>query len=488
MTPSEARTAPAEELAPGIRHFSVRSAWFYEEDSRLDAQRYANGAAEIIDHLRELGYPLDNVGDICGTIWHPVQNQARTNFKRIYTDPEHGVPFASSRSMFGFPLAPDKYLSRRMPKLPELMVPRDWLVVSRSGTVGNVLYINDVLAECAISDHAIRVEPRGIASGYLYAYLASRYGQPLIGKNTFGATVDELEPKHLAAIPVPRLGDVFEQEIDASIKEAYAIRDRANLAVREAESELYKILDIEPFEEDDVDYYRRRAGGPRAFTTPSQEIGQRLDASHHIPVAKSAVRKLSDGRYPLGRIGDHVRRVYVPPRFARNYVAQEYGVPLLQGSQLPLIRPYGLQYISKTRTKNIEKWIIRPRWVLVTCSGTVGRVGISTETQDGWAASQHILRIIPNEDIWNPGFLALFLRTAFGQHQLKAGIYGGVVDELTEDGAASVIVPLAPLDEQRELGEAVVAAWEAKESAQTLEADAIASLEARLQDRRLKSC
>ena len=32
------------------------------------------------------------------------ENQARSNFKRIYTTEEHGVPFVSSRDMFFFPL------------------------------------------------------------------------------------------------------------------------------------------------------------------------------------------------------------------------------------------------------------------------------------------------------------------------------------------------------------------------------------------------
>src|ERR1022692_2903624 len=41
-------------------------------------------------------------------------------FKRIYTDKRHGVPFVSSRDMFFLPLRPERFLSRRMLKLEDL--------------------------------------------------------------------------------------------------------------------------------------------------------------------------------------------------------------------------------------------------------------------------------------------------------------------------------------------------------------------------------
>src|ERR1035438_4442741 len=106
-------------------------------------------------------------------------------FKRIYTDKRHGVPFVSSRDMFFLPLRPERFLSRRMLKLGDLMVPDGWLLLSRSGTAGNVPYVNRHLAECAISDHAIRIEPA--------SRLLPRASTALRWK---------LEPKHIASIPV----------------------------------------------------------------------------------------------------------------------------------------------------------------------------------------------------------------------------------------------------------------------------------------------
>lgn len=189
--------------ASSVKHFSVSSRWVYEDDSRLDATTYSAGAFLALDAIEACRYEKRNIGSLCGTIWHPVQNQARSNFKRIYTAEAYGVPFVSTREMLFYPLQPERFLSRRMQKLPDLMVPEGWLVVSRSGTVGNVLYVGSTLAKCAVSDHTIRIEPKGAPAGYLYAFLSSALGQPLIAKGIYGAAVDEIEPKHLAVIPVP---------------------------------------------------------------------------------------------------------------------------------------------------------------------------------------------------------------------------------------------------------------------------------------------
>jgi len=107
----------------GIRHFAVHSSWLHKGDCRLDAQSYAGGSAEALAIMEASGLPLEPIRSVSGTMWRSVQTQARTNFKRFYSDRNNGIPFVNSRTMFGFPLRPERFLSQRMQKLSELMVP-----------------------------------------------------------------------------------------------------------------------------------------------------------------------------------------------------------------------------------------------------------------------------------------------------------------------------------------------------------------------------
>ena len=90
-----------------------------------------------------------------------------------------------------------------------------------------------------------------------------------------------------------------------------------------------------------------------------------------------------------------------------------------------------------------EQWIIRAGWLLVTRSGTTGRTTVCPEEWDEWAASEHILRIVPNEEKCPAGYLCTFLSSPLGQAQLTASIYGAVVDELTEELKAFLCPSLA---------------------------------------------
>ncbi len=87
------------------------------------------------------------------------------------------------------------------------------------------------------------------------------------------------------------------------------------------------------------------------------------------------------------------------------------------------------------------------------------------------------MRIIPNPEHTHSGYLTAFLVTPYGQYQLISKVYGGVVDELTENDTAAILVPDAPSDVQERIGALVVQAFEKKEEANQIEEHAIRALE-----------
>jgi Type I restriction modification DNA specificity domain len=176
----------------------------------------------------------------------------------------------------------------------------------------------------------------------------------------------------------------------------------------------------------------------------------RLDASFYNPRVLAAVASLDQSDMEIRPLGEVAERVFIPPRFKRVYVDAAHGVPFLQGSHVLQLQITDLKYLSVKAHRDLQRWIIRSGWILVTCSGTVGRVTVTPPHWDGWAASQHILRIIPREDKDCPaGYLATYLASPLGQVQLTAQIYGAVVDELTEEQARSVRVPIPRTRAQR---------------------------------------
>lgn len=177
----------------------------------------------------------------------------------------------------------------------------------------------------------------------------------------------------------------------------------------------------------------------------------RLDATFYSQSVAHALTVLEDSGMEIRQLGEITERVYMPGRFRRTYVSEEYGVPFLQGSHIIQFQPADVKYLSIAVHKNLDKLIIRSGWILLTRSGTAGRVALVPPQWDGWAASEHVFRIIPEESSGCPaGYLAVFLSSPLGQAQLRAQIYGAVVDELTEDQVRSIYVPIPRTLEQRE--------------------------------------
>jgi type I restriction enzyme S subunit len=451
----------------------VRTYWLHSGDCRLDASFHADEVIAARRAIVDSGFKVNLLGKCVAEIFMPA-----FTLKIPFGDEHGGFPYLTQSEIFMFRPAARKFVITRKLDNPERwFVKAGWLVISQSGTVGIVGMVTKRLERFIISPNPIRIVPRDeIPAGYLYAFLSTRLGQALVKGSQYRKTVDHILPQHISSLPMPLLPVNEQWAIHDQIMKAYRLRDEANDLLDQADELLHTELGLPRFDESQASYL----GGvktPKAFAVKESELAERLDASFHLPIAKAAIQQLRSGRYSLAQLGDVAQRIFIPPRFKRIYVSPEYGVPFLQGSHIPLMKPYDLKYLSRRAHADLSPWIIREGWVLVTCSGTIGRVALVPKRLDTWAASQHIERIIPNPQRIHPGYLATFLMTPYGQHQLTSKIYGAVVDELTEDDTSAIWLPDAPLDVQQCINALVVQAFEKKEEANQIEGQAISTLE-----------
>ncbi len=458
------------------------SRWLYEGEQRLDANYYASDVMRASRTVKESGFAVLPLAAVVEHVFY------LDRFKRIYATTEiEGKPFLTPSEMLHFQPQSDKYLAYSSGNVEECLVQPGWLLITRSGSIGRCAIVGKSLAKFALSDDIIRVTSGIIPLGYLYAFLSSHIGQSLLVKEQYGSAIKHLEPHHIESVPVPLLPESIQQSVHAKIVRAYALRDEANELLDEANTMLHKELGLPVFDERLVPYLApppREDDGtpdiphPRAFTINASELTERLDASYHIPIARTAIELMRKNEYTLTELGQMVKTIFLPSRFKRVYVDQPYGIPFLQGSHLPQMQPHDLKYISRTANqRQVKECLICPGWVLITRSGTIGRIGVTTKAQSNWAASEHMIRVVPDEEKGHRGYIAAFLMTPYGQHQLRSKIYGAVVDELTVEDTGSVLIPQAPMEVQQAIGDKVVLAYEKKDQATAIEMAGIKELE-----------
>jgi len=211
--------------------FTLESRWV-EDTSRLDASFYSQDVMKariLIEHLRKGGIEIRKIGDqsISKKIFWPGR------FKRKYVSEKEGKPFLMPSEIFMFLPRARKFIT----DFPSnMLVNKNWILITRSGTIGRCIISNELLSSFAISDDLIRVIPaKEDLLGYIYAYLNTWVGQVFLTKNRYGATVKHIEPHHVADIPIPLLPDSDIKEINRKVLEAHKLIEKAQKLLLEAE-------------------------------------------------------------------------------------------------------------------------------------------------------------------------------------------------------------------------------------------------------------
>jgi type I restriction enzyme S subunit len=460
--------------------FDTESRWLFEGEKRLDASFYAKDVIAskiLIGKLEESEIAIETIDTMSKDIFH------RSRFKRNYVGTGEGLPFLTPTDLLMFPLKPRKSVVNP----PEgLQVSPRWILITCSGTIGRTIIANRFISSCILSHDVIRIIPKnGNLFGYLYAYLNTWMGQAILTKDRYGATVKHIEPHHVATIPIPRIPEL-EEGINQKILEAHRLREEAQELLLKAEEMLHSELGLPEIDVDDVEYLGGEKGRiVKSFEIKVSELNLRLDASYHIPLFHLAIQNLIEAKLGIIRKLGDVADSFVPPRFKRAYVRDPAdGIPLLQGTHIPQIIPQDMKYIWN-KMKNLNAYIVIKNWILVTCSGTIGRLSIVRDYWDEWAATNHLLRIIPNENEIHPGYLTAFLLSIYGQVQFQRLIYGGVVDEIGEAGELfNDILILKPKnkDIENKIGNFTFEAYDKKDKANQIEDEAIELLERRLKE------
>jgi type I restriction enzyme S subunit len=399
-----------------MRTKSVPSTWLDRDGRRLDCGPYMSGALEakvLLDLLPVKKVPLQ---DVCLGGRSGLVNAGR--IKRLWvTDEKHGLRFLSSTDILKADVSDLQLISKQAARTnPRLLIKSGWTLITRAGTIGRMAYARPAMGGLACSEDVLRVIPDAekISPGYLYAYLSSKFGVPLVVGGTYGAIIQHIEPEHIAGLPVPRLGKRIETAAHELIDEAATLRDDAAKSQREALHRVQALLGW------------TANLGTNVTEAFASALARRMDAFHHAPRVVAARESLARGS--TVRLDSKVESVFEPNRGPRLKVDDPaFGVPFLSSSEVFRLDPVGEYSISRRRTPHIEKLLVSERDLLLPRSGqlggVIGRAVLPLPTYYGHAASEHLVRVRchSKEDaffLWavfasEPGYLAT-IGTAFG--------------------------------------------------------------------------
>ena len=365
-------------------------------------------------------------------------------FKRIYCDANNGVPFYLPSQMTDIYPKTDKYISALTKcDISELRLKFGDILLTRSGTVGSVTIVSKTLENTVFSDDVIRITPNDGMAGYIYAYLRSRTGNTILQTNRYGSVIQHIEPEHLAEIPIPNPDNGIKMRINNLIMRSFELRDKSNKLVDEATALLIDELKLPPVTELETERFDSRID-INNYNVKLSQLSGRLDGSYHVPIVKSIKEHLLKHAAEVTTVGDEriSENIILPGRFKRVYVEEGQGQVFFSGKDVMELDPSDKKYLSFSQhDKRIkEQLTIHQGMILVTCSGTVGKVAMVPKHWDGWAMTHDIIRLVPQECM--EGYLYIWLQSPFAHSLIEAMSYGSVVPHIEISHIREIPVPI----------------------------------------------
>jgi len=366
-------------------------------------------------------------------------------FKRIWCS-HSDLPIYQPSTIMDINPKPDGYLSHLTnTDIEKLRVKTGQILITCSGTIGKVALVSKTLNNKIFSHDLIRINVNDLEDiGYVYTFLRSAIGNILLQSNRYGAVITHIEPEHLADIPVPNPPDNIKKKIHDLIIRSFELRDESNELIDEATALLACELQLPPIEQFKVKKFSKKAE-TNNYSVKLSDVSGRIDASYHVPIVNAIIEHLQKYADELTIIEDSriSKGIILPGRFKRVYVEEGQGRVFFGGKQLFEIDPSNKKYLSLTKhSKRIKEQLeLHENMVLITCSGTIGKVILVPKHWNRWTANQHIIRVLPlNNEL--AGYIFIFLSSDYGNCLIKRYTYGSVVDEIDDNHVAQIPFPL----------------------------------------------
>lgn len=196
----------------------------------------------------------------------------------------------------------------------------------------------------------------------------------------------------------------------------------------------------------------------------------RLDASVYDVEAKKAWENVINGKYPcLPLLGEKglIKEAFYPGRFKRIYCSKQYGEPFYLPSQMTDIYPKAEKFISRFTKCNISQLRLKKNTLLLTRSGTIGRVGYVSKTLENSVYSDDVIRVKFKKD-YDLGYCYAYLKSDIGSKVLQTNGYGSVITHLEPEHLKEIPIPQAPIEVRKRINNFVSKSYELRDISNNL--------------------
>jgi restriction endonuclease S subunit len=387
--------------------------------------------------------------------------------EKYYTDAENGIPFLRVQN-----LSPTGKLNYNNPKYINEETHNGML--ARSKVKGGDLLIKITgVGRMAVSS----VAPEGFegnvnqhmvvmktdspeTSHVLAAYLNSDIGERIASRRATGGTRPALDYPALLSIPI-----VYDQRILEITRAAVKRKENKDQQAKD----LLASIDDYLLGELRIELPKKEVGlDKRIFTTSfTNNTGKRWDAFYHQNFFTNTLSSIQKGKFQQSKLGDIIDGYLIKGRLPN---AEEKDGPC-QVVQISSITRDGTIDVDELLTAQDifmkDQQLFQDDVLVVITGATIGKIAFWNLEGD-YKLGGDIVKFQTNETA-NPYYVFNYLLSEPAQIQLKRNITGATNGHLAPVDVKNMLVPLPPLDKQKEIANHI---RQIREKAKTLQLEA----------------
>lgn len=195
----------------------------------------------------------------------------------------------------------------------------------------------------------------------------------------------------------------------------------------------------------------------------------RLEANAFNLDAKVAKELIKNNKYGIVNLWSKdglVETAYHKPRFKRIYVDHKE-IPFFQPSSITDVYPKPSKYISAKTDTDIESLKVKKGMLLMTVSGTIGKVAIAGDKLHNQVFSHDMLRLT-GKGKYDTNYIYTYFLTDTGQQILQSNNYGAVIKHIEPEHLQNVIIPNAPEVLKKEIHDFIVKSFDLRDQSSLL--------------------
>lgn len=463
-----------------MKTLDVSSSWIAESALRLDAEYHLSDGRKTRAIIRNAPFKLESLGDLTERVFYGGRSS-----RKYVTDKDRGVPFIGSKDMLKVDVSPKKYISMKNTiDISSYLLDLNWILVSRSGTVGNTTFVNVDFLNKGASEHIIRIVPNNkIEPEYLYAFLSTRYGYALMTQGTFGGVIRHIEPDFLEEISVPILPQKQRTKIAAIINESYNKKAQANRLLKQADELFFSCHGLKRLTIDDYDFFAHHdyKRSPAIFEVSSDKIDSltfhAFNHSEKITNIVKYIRNTTSTKTLIDCLDDS--KFFSTGSFPRLELKSPKSIRLINQTDIFNSKIIGKSIArKKVRVDNLVKY----GEVLIAAVGTLGenetfgRTVFANEELSGQLVSGEFIRMKTSDEIPS-GYLFTWLNSEYGFRLIRSTHTGTKLCRPIQKLLAKIPVPILPTEKMNEIDQLVKTAYSLRWESVLLEKEGIDLIE-----------